>query len=192
MLRYQPLSSVSFVYTSFELIFTCWDSQGAVTYFNNGQKIIVPKTILKASEAQTIDKLERFKIFIEQNLIAGGCKDSISCSEIKEVFLTDAELDICLDEKTNDAFNKTLRAVITNEKTRSRAFQNIKVIRGNYPDRERAKQKTVFTHITWRPGPLAIIINHIRNQYNNDKRPRISETPLDVEEEDESMDTTQG
>lgn len=162
-------------------------------YFNNGQDITIPKTILKASEAQTIDKLERFKIFVEQNLIAGGSKDSVSCSEIKEVFLTDAELDTSLDDKTNNSLNKALRIAITNEKTRSRHFQNTKVIRGVYPDREKPKQKTVFTFITWRPGPLATVINHIRSQYKGDKRPRISESTLDVEEEgDENMDLAQG
>ena len=44
--------------------------------------------------------------------------------------------------------------------------------------------------IAWRPGTIAQIVNDIRIQYTNEKRPMISSAPLDAEpdENETNMD----
>ena len=173
-----------------------WAVQGAVTYFANGQNIVVPKTIARASmPISSSERTDLFVSFIKDFLIKANPKSIISTSEILEVFFAKEDINTDVDQKTSDELSKLLKLVLTDPKFRISQFDNCKVIRVVFPSRQ-AKNKDAsayrkamgYASVAWRPGTIALIVNHIRGQYTNETRPMISSVSLDVEPEEEEVD----
>ena len=173
-----------------------WAVQGAVTYFANGQNIVVPKTIARASmPISSSERTDLFVSFIKDFLIKANPKSIISTSEILEVFFAKEDINTDVDQKTSDELSKLLKLVLTDPKFRISQFDNCKVIRVVFPSRQ-AKNKDAsayrkamgYASVAWKPGVIAHVVNHIRGQYTNETRPMISSVSLDVEPEEEEVD----
>lgn len=166
-----------------------WCVEGAVMYYANNQNIDVPQTVAKASPKEDMDLLEMFKSFIQSNFKKSCHRYPLSISEIREVFLMYEGLDIELDNTTQKHLNKIMQERFVDEKTRMRGFEHVKKFRHRFPTRTVRELITGYSGIQYKSGLLGGVVNILRSQNQDDHRPKISEAPSDVEDnEDEMMD----
>lgn len=170
-----------------------WVVDGAVTYYNSGIKD-VPNTIKIESDREGRDKMQLFENFITDHLISAPSEAFISSEEIKEVFLLSEGFDTSLDTKTEREIYRLLRKLLAPKMDSEKAQnQNIRgIIRGVrtgtrlYPGRIGKHKVVGYLGIAWKPGEVAKVVNNLREEYQNNNLPPISDATVS-DDEDASM-----